>query len=128
MTIEQQVYLEIVYTWTLSHPHILPLLGITTKFASIALVSPWMPNGTVSDCFQELRQQSNSKLALVNICNSWVSIVIIRHIRTGCLTLLQIMHVASGLAYLHEEGVVHGDLRGVRPSVEYSECCSHEST
>lgn len=31
----------------------------------------------------------------------------------------QLEDVAAGLYYLHEHGIVHGDLKGVCPSIEH---------
>ncbi|KAJ7617180.1 kinase-like domain-containing protein [Roridomyces roridus] len=80
-------------TWKrLSHAYIMPLIGIDTEsFPScLSMVSPWMKNGTVvkylsgiSDPLQ--RQRTVDRL---------------------------IQEIAQGLAFLHDQKVVHGDLRG----------------
>ncbi|KAG1799346.1 kinase-like domain-containing protein [Suillus plorans] len=88
---DQKEYLRERKLWErLMQENILPLLGVARGFTTIpgcdALVCPWMENGTLSQYIDrypalELRQ----KLKL--LCN-----------------------VATGLRYLHSQGIVHGDL------------------
>ncbi|KAF8163913.1 kinase-like domain-containing protein, partial [Mycena galopus ATCC 62051] len=75
----------------LRHVYIVPLIGIDTESfpPSLCLVSPWMKNGTVNTYLKgregDTRQRTVDRL---------------------------IREIAQGLAFLHDEGVVHGDLRG----------------
>ncbi|KAF8552042.1 kinase-like protein [Imleria badia] len=74
----------------LSHPNIVPFLGIVSGFGrlgNVALVSSWMPNGTLQDFL--LKYDDKLKVA-------------------DRLQLL--LGVTSGLEYLHSLSIVHGDL------------------
>ncbi|KAF8146828.1 kinase-like domain-containing protein [Mycena galopus ATCC 62051] len=75
----------------LCHPHIVQLIGIDTESfpPSLCLVSPWMKNGTVNTYLK-----GKEAIARQRTANR----------------LLQ--EIAQGLAFLHGEHVVHGDLRG----------------
>ncbi|KAF8142446.1 kinase-like domain-containing protein, partial [Mycena galopus ATCC 62051] len=75
----------------LRHLYIVPLIGIDTENfpPSLCLVSPWMKNGTVNTYLKG--RDGDSRQRTVN-----------RLIR----------EIVQGLAFLHDEGVVHGDLRG----------------
>ncbi|KAF8332437.1 kinase-like domain-containing protein [Amanita rubescens] len=72
---------------SLSHPHILPLLGIYKAESQLFLVSPYMKNGTLAS-WRKNNQQS------------------VHEVRQ------RILEVAEGVQYIHSEGIVHGDLRG----------------
>ncbi|KAJ7911820.1 kinase-like domain-containing protein, partial [Mycena leptocephala] len=72
---------------SLRHKYILPLIGIDREtFPSFSLVSPWMQHGTILRYLSEHRHHANVEQLLVQ--------------------------VAEGLAYLHSNKIVHGDLRG----------------
>ncbi|KAG8685858.1 hypothetical protein FRC11_009930, partial [Ceratobasidium sp. 423] len=72
--------------WTsYQHEHILPLYGFAVIGEDIAMVSPWMRNGCVTEYVT--RQPSCNHLSL-------------------CTQL------AEAIAYLHEHDVVHGDIKG----------------
>ncbi|KAJ6467883.1 hypothetical protein C8R45DRAFT_475380 [Mycena sanguinolenta] len=75
----------------LRHSNIVPLIGIDTENfpPSLCLVSPWMKNGTVNAYLKE--KEGDDRQRTVN----------------------RLIHeIAQGLAFLHDEDVVHGDLRG----------------
>ena len=74
LSFPQQMYQEVVDTWTLRHPHIINLIGITHVCGPFSLVFPWMPHGTVHNCINELRKQGSLNEPLVNMCNNWVGI------------------------------------------------------
>ncbi|KLO11006.1 kinase-like protein, partial [Schizopora paradoxa] len=78
-----------VRLWSkLEHPNILPLLGFFLDGPSSPnLVSRWMKNGTLTKYLQD------RPLDAMEICN-------------------MISGVASGLIYLHAEGIIHSDLKG----------------
>ncbi|KAJ7697232.1 kinase-like domain-containing protein [Mycena rosella] len=75
----------------LSHLYIVPLIGIDTESfpSSLCMVSPWMKNGTIikylSGVGKVSRQSTVNRL---------------------------IREIAQGLAFLHDQKIVHGDLRG----------------
>ncbi|KAG2060086.1 kinase-like protein, partial [Suillus hirtellus] len=78
-----------VYVWIqLLHYNILPLEGVTfaEEFGLLpALVTPWMENGSLDDYLKR-----------EDVFNSD--------------STLQVREVAAGLEYLHDKGIVHGDL------------------
>ncbi|TFK53159.1 kinase-like protein, partial [Heliocybe sulcata] len=72
------------------HPNVLPLLGMDNEVFSaqyICMISPWMKNRDISSYMKEVILFSKD-------CNRLLS------------------EVAQGLAFLHEQNIVHGDLRG----------------
>ncbi|KAJ7227928.1 kinase-like domain-containing protein, partial [Mycena rebaudengoi] len=75
----------------LQHPFIAPLIGIDTESfpSSLCMVSPWMKSGTV--------------LKYLNVLGP-------ARRRTNVERL--ILEIAQGLAFLHAQNIVHGDLRG----------------
>ncbi|KDQ56783.1 hypothetical protein JAAARDRAFT_132054 [Jaapia argillacea MUCL 33604] len=82
----------------LSHPYILPCLGIdsdTFPSQQMCIVSPWMKHGSILDCIA-------NKLRYVT--------------ELQVNTLLR--QIAEGLEYLHSENIVHGDLRGANVLVD----------
>ncbi|KXN82766.1 Serine/threonine-protein kinase HT1 [Leucoagaricus sp. SymC.cos] len=81
---------EIVIWGQLEHPNILPFYGVyhlDNAEERICLVSPWMENGTLVDYLKS--------------CSPEVE------------RLLLVRDVASGLGYMHDQMIVHGDLKGV---------------
>ncbi|KAJ6507790.1 kinase-like domain-containing protein [Mycena vitilis] len=70
-----------------SHPNLLPFFGLYHFQHRLCLVSPWMENGHLR-AFLKKQPSDNNRL------------------------LSFILDVALGLEHLHEEGVVHGDLKG----------------
>ncbi|KAG6843568.1 hypothetical protein H0H87_003086 [Tephrocybe sp. NHM501043] len=67
------------------HPNILTIFGLFKFQNRLSLVMPWMENGDVT---KYLKQNPNAR------------------------RLLLAEDVAKGLSYLHNEGVIHGDLKG----------------
>ncbi|KAF8730338.1 hypothetical protein AX14_005639 [Amanita brunnescens Koide BX004] len=75
---------------SLRHKFVLPFLGIYQDEAmeQLFLVSPYMKNGTLA----QWRKKVNPSVAEIE---------------------QRVLEVAKGLEYIHLEGIVHGDLRGV---------------
>ncbi|KAJ7607029.1 kinase-like domain-containing protein [Mycena polygramma] len=69
------------------HPNLLPFFGLYCFQHRLCLVSPWMENGHLR-AFLKKQMCDNNRL------------------------LSFILDVALGLEHLHEQGVVHGDLKG----------------
>ncbi|KDQ55758.1 hypothetical protein JAAARDRAFT_133559 [Jaapia argillacea MUCL 33604] len=84
--VQKRLYREALVWRQQSHRHILPFLGIDNN-NNFSLVSPWMQHGSV---IQYLETSGRESIEVVPILSQ----------------------VATGLEWLHEENIVHGDLRG----------------
>ncbi|KAH8101137.1 kinase-like domain-containing protein [Cristinia sonorae] len=81
----------------LNHEHILPFLGVSKDAfqRSVSMVLPWMTNGNVRQYMSLLRQDGKlNEDNFILVVNRWL------------------YEISLGLAYLHGEGIVHGDLHG----------------
>ncbi|KAF8671487.1 kinase-like protein [Rhizoctonia solani] len=75
-----------IHTWSkCNHPNILPLLGLAIFRNRLAIVSPWMQNGTLPDFLKK-----NPNADRFQLCTQ----------------------ICDGVAYLHNINIVHGDLKG----------------
>ncbi|QRV80017.1 Tyrosine kinase catalytic domain protein [Ceratobasidium sp. AG-Ba] len=84
-----------IYTWSkLKHPNVQPLLGLVVFREQVGMLATWEPNGNLPSYIERNRETDR------------------------CLLGAQI---AEGLAYLHDLGVVHGDLKGVNVLVSKDE-------
>lgn len=97
---------------SMNHPSILPFLGLDSSvFApNIAIVTPWCPNGTA---VQFLSHPRNYPMR-IPIVSSTLKFAYAHRPNT-----FQIAQIAEGLAYLHSRDVIHGDIRGVSPSLPF---------
>ncbi|KAF9257175.1 kinase-like protein [Marasmius fiardii PR-910] len=85
--------------WTqLSHPNVLPFLGVnTTDFSGrFCLVSPWMVNGEIKNFLKE---------------------------NPGHDKLVAITEIAAGMSYLHSVDIVHADIKGANVLVDIQGHC-----
>ncbi|KAJ7588215.1 hypothetical protein C8J56DRAFT_67021 [Mycena floridula] len=84
-------YGEAILWSQLSHPNILPLYGIYDfsrgGTSQLCLVSPWMDNGNISRFLRYASADSFNRHSLI-------------------------IDIARGLEYLHQESIIHGDLKG----------------
>ena len=97
---------EVTLWKSLCHPNVLPLLGVTMTETRFVMVSEWMENGNINE-FTKARADVN----LFELVRSpgphfYLMITIVR--------LPQLEDVTRGLIYMHDQGIVHGDLKGVR--------------
>ncbi|KAG5650669.1 hypothetical protein H0H81_011446, partial [Sphagnurus paluster] len=77
---------EAILWGQLSHPNLLPLWGLFRMGRQLSLVSPWANNGNLVEYIQK---------------------------RPTADRLLFCTDVAEGINYLHENEIVHGDLKGL---------------
>ncbi|KAH7329862.1 kinase-like domain-containing protein [Rhizoctonia solani] len=76
-----------IYVWSkCDHPSILSLVGLSEYRRQLAIVSPWMENGN-------LRQY------------------LFKHSPSQAEQMKLVIQIADGVAYLHDKGMVHGDLK-----------------
>ncbi|KAH8102061.1 kinase-like domain-containing protein [Cristinia sonorae] len=88
-------YRESLLWKNLGHDHILPFLGVAEDVfqGSICMVIPWMRNGNLRQYISEQTEKGQlTEATFVPAINRWLH------------------QTAMGLAYLHSEGIVHGDL------------------
>ncbi|KAF8748201.1 protein kinase [Rhizoctonia solani] len=83
--LEKSSVKELMVWARLYHPNVLRLLGICVFGGEIGMVSEWMPKGNVTEF--TINHPNANKLKLCS-------------------------EIADGLAYLHNEGIIHGDLKG----------------
>ena len=84
----------------LSHPSILPLLGITLE--PLQLILSWMPGGNLMEYVK--KHPGSDRIRLVG--------TLLQH-PSYADPHYQLSDVAGGLRYLHSCNVIHGDLKGV---------------
>jgi len=91
-----------------SHPHLLRLIAVDINLhdGRCSMISELMMNGNIREY---IRKNSANRHLLVR-CRFGS--------RRPMFTLssAQLEEAAAGLCYLHKRGIVHGDLKGVRPS------------
>ncbi|QRW21103.1 Tyrosine kinase domain-containing protein [Rhizoctonia solani] len=75
-----------IHTWSkCDHPNVLHFLGLAEFRGQIAMVAPWMDNGTLPRYLKNSPSTDRCRLC-TQICD--------------------------GVAYLHQIGIIHGDLKG----------------
>ena len=101
-----QRFCKEVMTWrSLSHPNVLPLLGVMMTSKRFAMISEWMDHGNINE-FIEVYSGVN-RFELVGTSPHF-------QLHTPLTTRRQLEDVAKGLIYLHDQAMIHGDLKGVR--------------
>ena len=92
----------------LSHPNICPMWSLTSSSEAIpAVAMPWFTNGNVVEFIRQ--NPGINKLAIV-------SLVSLFHDHIFDTSVVQIKQFASGVAYVHAMGKVHGNIVPVSSS------------
>jgi len=102
-----QRFCKEVITWkALHHPNVLPLLGVTMVDKHFAMVSEWMENGSINQYIMVHRDVNRFEL---------VGFLFLSQLHSALMAtlLVQLQDVSKGLIYMHNQGMVHGDLKGV---------------
>lgn len=99
----QRFFKEVTVWKRLNHPNVIPNLGASLDIAEFCVVSPWMPDGDLS---QHLSRHPAANRPLI------VSIHV-AYLRQHAESVPKMIGVANGLSYLHSNDVIHGDLKGV---------------
>jgi len=74
----------------------------------LVMVSEWMINGNITGF---LKANINAdRLALVCFLVQFLSLFIIDN-----HTFMELRDITRGLVYMHNQDIIHGDLKGVRP-------------
>ncbi|KAF9648289.1 kinase-like protein [Thelephora ganbajun] len=82
--IKQRLFQEIVIWRRLSHPNILPVLGVSQKLFPLCVITEWMTDGNIMDFTSERPEVNRLRL---------------------------LAEAANGLQYLHSLDIIHGDLK-----------------
>ena len=93
----------------LNHPNILPLLGYMFEKDYPSLISEWMEHGTVRDF---LRKNPPFDITYLVCAFFFPPCSIILNVAYA----LKALGIAKGLEYIHEQNVVHSDMKAVSGS------------
>ncbi|TCD61463.1 hypothetical protein EIP91_008398 [Steccherinum ochraceum] len=101
----ERFYYESLIWKNLRHDHVLTFLGVTNVVfpRSPCMVTPWMPFGHIRHALQDLRDSLTPIEVMLQV-QKWIH------------------QISLGLAYLHKERVVHGDLRGPNILIDENRC------
>ncbi|KAJ3482587.1 hypothetical protein NLI96_g6879 [Meripilus lineatus] len=102
-SLRKAFYREALIWHQLDHPHVLSLLGVSEDASGrmLYMVLPWIEYGNVRQLLdQKMRETQFRGPFFLTTITIWL------------------LEIAQGLSYLHSEGVVHGDLRGVNILVD----------
>jgi len=105
-TLTKDFLRESIMWQSLKHEHVLPFLGVdNTVFQQVlCMVLPWMPHGNIRDVIDTWKSIDNRSIetqdSLAPQVHTWLH------------------EIALGLAYLHDERIVHGDLRGANVLID----------
>ena len=93
---------EVVLSKRLNHPNVLSIEGVAPKLFEFSMVAQWMPNGALLGYVRNYSDANRLELVSSKYRQSH-----------SALTRLQLIGVTRGLEYLHDNGIVHGNLRSV---------------
>ncbi|KAG6916784.1 hypothetical protein DXG01_005366 [Tephrocybe rancida] len=86
----------------LSHPNVLTIYGLFLFRNRVSIVAPWMENGDIGAYLKDNPDAPRPQL------------------KSPIASLMQAMDAGGGLSYLHDNDIIHGDLRGANVLVDGS--------
>ena len=87
----------------MNHPNVLSIEGVAPEIFEFCMVSRWMAHGNILDFVK--KYTAANRLELVRLRRgSMIWSVLMKS---------QLVGVTRGLSYLHENEVIHGDLKSV---------------
>ena len=101
----QRLFQEIVIWRRLSHPNVLPVLGVSPKLFPLCVISEWMVDGNIMDFTSEHPEANRLRL---------VRLVSISPQSSNLKIPVKLAEAASGLHYLHSLDIIHSSLKPVR--------------
>ncbi|KAG5650048.1 hypothetical protein H0H81_000946 [Sphagnurus paluster] len=84
---------EAIFWGQFSHPNLVPFYGLFRNGPELSLVSPWATNGDLAEYLR-----SNAKVERVLLCSD----------------------ISEGLNYLHQNEMIHGDLKAANVLIDQS--------
>ena len=101
---DQRFYREIIGWKYVSHPNIVPFLGVSETVFPFCVVSPWLSNGNILEYIKKNRRVD--RLQLVSDPPRSPQPAHLKRAR-------QLAQAAFGLEYLHSLSMVHSDINPV---------------
>ena len=86
----------------------LPLLGVTTTGDRLVMVTEWMANGNINEFLKANINADRLELVCLSRLSPRLRLLL------TITYLLQLRDVTKGLIYMHDQGIIHGNLKGVR--------------
>ncbi|KAH8112737.1 hypothetical protein DFH11DRAFT_1606815 [Phellopilus nigrolimitatus] len=99
----QKIFIHEMTVWkALEHPHVHTLLGASSATGDPPwfFVSPYMKNGNLVDYLRAMKKPVE-----------------------GAIQRKMVYEIAKGMAYLHRQGVMHGDLKGTNVLIDDNKHC-----
>ena len=106
----QGLFQEIAVWRRLSHPNVLPVLGVSPRLFPLCVISNWMSNGNIMDFTSKHPEVNRFRL---------VRPIVVSLSIPGPDICTKLAEVASGLQYLHSIGIIHGNPKPVRTANDF---------
>ncbi|KAG7090229.1 hypothetical protein E1B28_011829 [Marasmius oreades] len=105
-------YMREAIVWQqLEHPNLLPFIGVYfmgKNLEQICLVSPWMERGNLACYLKDTSRDHVDHYSLVSVnCSNQLCRI------SHEISVFQVHDIASGLLYLHNKKIAHGDLKAL---------------